>query len=263
MYRILTDKDIYKQDEQELELRDLIVNQKVKKMSIGLFLDVDDVLTQEPINMQLARLMGVQKGLLDAEHNFHINSVNNNEFNKVLIPLFKSKRFTKNYVHDNYNNFSMRINYEDILKSCEHVFLLSSGPSYFVDILAQKMSIPENRVLCSRYVFDNTGIISGCSKAVDQFVKADFVRKFTNKFDLTIGIGNNPEQDSAFLAHCDVKILMDEFRDGYICVRDFKTIVEMISAFKGEHRKSIQEVPKPIQEIPNKKGGYLDPNSTK
>ncbi len=50
-------------------------------MSIGLFVDVDDVLTQEPINIQLARLLGVEKELLEIENAFHNNQANNDQFN--------------------------------------------------------------------------------------------------------------------------------------------------------------------------------------
>jgi len=225
-------------------------------MNIGLFVDVDDVLTQEPINIQLARLLGVEKELLDIENDFQNNQANNDQFNNVLIPLFQSKELTQNFIIDNFDNFRMKIYYEDILNICENVYLLSSGPNYFIDILAQKMSIPQDRVLCSKYRFDNQGIISSCSSPVNSFMKADFVKRNAETFDLTIGIGNNPEQDSAFLSNCDIKILMNEFRDGYISVRDFGTLIHLINIFKGVDRlKPTQEGVKPTQEIAKTKSG--------
>lgn len=228
-------------------------------MSIGLFVDVDDVLTQEPINIQLARFLGVEKELLDIENDYNNNQINNDQFNNVLIPLFQSKKLTQSFIIDNFNNFRMKIYYEDILNSCENVYLLSSGPSYFIDILAKKMSIPQDRVLCSKYKFDHQGIIYTCSYPVNSFMKADFVKRNAETYDLTIGIGNNPEQDSAFLSNCDIKILMDEFRDGYISVRDFGTLIHLIQALKCVERLNpTEEVVDPTREITKAKSGYSD-----
>lgn len=226
-------------------------------MSIGLFLDVDDVLTQESINIQLARLLCVEKELQEIESKFHNNIVGNDDFNKVLIPLFQSKKLTQNFIIDNFNNFRMRIYHEELLKICDDVHLLSSGPSYFIDILAQKLSIPSNRILCSKYIFDEHGIISHCTRPVTSNMKADFVRRASKNFDLTIGVGNNPEQDTPFLSNCDIKILMGEFRDGYIGVRDFGTLIHLINALKGVGiRNPTPEFAKATQEVAKAKTGF-------
>lgn len=197
-------------------------------MNVGIFCDVDGVLTQEPIVIQLARILGVEKEIVEIENDFNDNRANNDDFNNVLIPLFQSKRLTQNFIRENFDAFRMKIYYDELFNTSDDIFLLSSGPSYFIDILAEKMEIPQERILCSKYSFNLDGIISACINPVNSFMKADFVKERIDEYDLTIGIGNNPIQDSPFLAHCDLKILMDEFRDGYISVREIGTLIHLI-----------------------------------
>ncbi|NJD54475.1 MAG: hypothetical protein FIB07_16640 [Candidatus Methanoperedens sp.] len=228
-------------------------------MSIGLFLDVDDVLTQEPINIQLARLLGVEKDLQETETKFHNNKIDNDEFNRILIGLFRDKKLTQNFIKDNYSNFRMRIYHDELVRMCDNVHLLSSGPSYFIDILGQKLSIPQDRILCSKYIFDEQGVIFRCIRPVNSNMKARFVKQFSSNFDLTIGVGNNPEQDNPFLSNCDIKILMGEHRDGYIGIRDIGTLINLINILKGVGtRNPTPDVDKATYEGAKPKTGYYN-----
>lgn len=210
-------------------------------MELALFIDVDGVLTEEPINFQLARLLDVEKQVNTIEMQFRSNEISNDEFNSRLIPIFRSKKLTQGYIRDNFNNFRMRTYYDELLIMNKNVYLLSSGPSYFIEILAEKFSIPSDRVLCSKYEFDNDGIISHCSHPVSSFMKADFVREKSQNFDLVVGLGDNPAQDSAFLSHCDIRVLMDEFRMGYISVREIEPLIRLIQNLMGINKLTQNE----------------------
>jgi len=93
------------------------------------------------------------------------------------------------FVRENFENIRMRIKYEELLTLDADVYLVSSGPSYFVQHLASKFLIPDQRVLCSRYSFNEEGIISRCTSPVSGQGKGDFVSTYAKNYDLTVGIG--------------------------------------------------------------------------
>jgi len=197
-------------------------------MKLALFIDVDGVLTVEPINLQLARMMEVEKDLLDVEQQYAAGQIDNDQFNNKFIPLFRGKEFTQQFVDEHFADLRMRINYEDLLQLNLDTYLVSSGPSYFMDLLAKKCSVPPDRVLCSRYVFDGDGLLSQCIAPVSGQGKGDFVNKHMQGYDLTIGIGDKPAQDAAFLGNCDIRILMGEFLLGYLSVREIESVIRLI-----------------------------------
>lgn len=197
-------------------------------MKIGLFIDVDGVLTEEPVNLQIARILGVEKELIEIEQKFAKGIISNDEFNREFVPLFRKANFSQKLLVDNFNNIHMRIGYEKLLSIVEDTYVLSSGPSYFVEFLKEKFNFPADRVLCSRYEFCKRGILLKCVDAVSSMKKADWVRPLVRDYDIVIGIGDKPEQDSAFLSHCDIRILMDEFRIGYLSVREIEPVINLI-----------------------------------
>jgi phosphoserine phosphatase len=210
-------------------------------MKIGLFIDIDGVCTEEPINLQYARLLGIEKenlqyarllGIekdhLELEKIFNENKISTEEFGRRLVSSFRSKKFTNKWAIENFENIRLRVYSSDLFKIFEDVYIVSSAPSYFIKPFAKKISIPEERFICSEYDFDSEGLLSKCSCPVSAMTKGDFVKKISRQYQISIGIGDIPEQDGIFLGHCNIRILMQEFRAGYLSVREIEPIIGLI-----------------------------------
>jgi phosphoserine phosphatase len=204
-------------------------------MRVGLFLDVDEVLTVEAANLQIARRLNVAEQLQALEQRFGAGAMSNDEFNQSFIPLFKQAGFTKNFAEQAFESILKRIRYGELLGYPDS-FLVSSGPSFFVHPLADKHQIPRDRVLCSEYSFDADGTLLACKKPASSLDKAKFVEERKGAYDLIVGVGNNPEQDGPFLSHCHVKVLLGEFRPGYISVSDLPTLIDLMHSLCGGSR---------------------------
>lgn len=201
-------------------------------MRLGLFVDVDNVLTGEPVNMQFARILGVERDLVQLERKFGLGEIGNDKFNAAFIPLFRKAGFSRTFVEANVRNVVLRANHERLLSNRQDPpYLVSSGPDYFVNWLADQFQIPKKNVICSRYTFDDDskGLLSRCISPVSPNGKSEFVRKHVRKFDFTVGIGDNPELD-VFLMHCQIRILMDVFRSGFLTTREIEPIVSVVDA---------------------------------
>jgi phosphoserine phosphatase len=210
-------------------------------MKIGLFLNVDGVLTEESINVQIARLLGIEKEHSEIENKFLEGRIAPEEYNKRFIPLLQRAGFSESFMAKNFSRIKMRYNYEKLLKQIDNTFLVSSGPSYFIDILSKKYNIPAGRVLCSRYQFDNKGLISKCVAPVSSHMKVKFVKSHFRKFDIVIGVAYSPEFDAIFLTPCHVRVLVDDFRLGYVCVKEIDTLMELIESINNlGHKYSLK-----------------------
>jgi phosphoserine phosphatase len=201
-------------------------------MKLGLFLDVDGVLTDKAINLQYAHLLGIQERLVELERQFANREITNDQFNAVFIPLFRRAGFTQQFACDNFKNVQMRTNSDDLLRATSDTFLVTSGPSYFIDVLAKEKNVPEARVLCSRYEFDDDGLLSRCSRTVTSAMKGTFVQARAREFDVAIGVGDT-EQDFEFLSHCNIRVLMGGNRLEYFTVRELQPILDVIAKFQS------------------------------
>ncbi len=106
------------------------------------------------------------------------------------------------------------------------IFLVSSGPNYYVEHLAAKQNIVKEHVLCSQYIFDSKGIISKCFAIEDQD-KTQFVMDHINKYDLTIGIGDSKSHDG-FIDVCTIALLMEP-DDHHLHVPRFDTVSTLLN----------------------------------
>ena len=205
-------------------------------MRIGLFLDVDKVLTEEPINVHISKLLNVRDQFQQIEEAF-TRTGNNDEFNRGLIPLFKAAGFNRDFIKDNFNvlTTNLRTNHERLLKLPIDTYLISSGPSYFVEELASRHNIPETRVLCSKYSFSRDGDLQACTFPVSGPMKGDFVRRHAAKYDVCIGVGDNKLQDNSFLSHCGIPIIFGqnlcEFE--YLTTREIQPIIEIVTRLRA------------------------------
>jgi phosphoserine phosphatase len=204
-------------------------------MEVGLFLDVDGVLNHKAVNLQFAQLLGVENKLIELEKRFANREITNDEFNAEFIPLFRDAKFTKEFAQKNYFNIQMRANAKQLIASCPNTFLVTSGPSYFIDMLVKENNLRDDRILCSRYQFDQEDLLSRDVRPVNSAMKGDFVSAYAPRFDVSIGVGDT-EQDIEFLSHCDVRILMAGNRLEYLNVRELQPIIDLIGKFQTASR---------------------------
>jgi phosphoserine phosphatase len=199
--------------------------------SIAVFTDVDQVLTLRPINIELARILGVEGELSRIERAFYAGGTTD-AFNAEFLPLFRSRTFTKMRAEECFDSVALRGKASQLLRvKGADVYLVSSGPSYYIDLLAQRHGIPPERRTCSRYEFDDHGTLGTKVDAVDSQEKAQFVRRYGRKYRTTIGLGNSRVLDGAFLALCDIPILLaDEVDNDFLTVNALAPVVRLIEA---------------------------------
>ncbi|SHH62109.1 TIGR02391 family protein [Bradyrhizobium erythrophlei] len=196
-------------------------------MNVGLFLDVDGVLTDKAINLQYAQFLKVEDKLVKLEKLYANRKITNQQFNAGFVPLFRGAGFTRNFARKHFGKIQMRTNASDLISATPNTFLVSSGPSFFIDTLAERHKLPKDRVLCSQYVFDREGSLKECIKPVNSAMKANFVKEHAKRFEVSIGVGDT-EQDIEFLGHCNMRILMAGNRLEYFSVRELQPIIDVI-----------------------------------
>ena len=200
-------------------------------MRVGLFLDVDGVLTVKAANLQFAQLLGVEDKLIELERRFSEGEINNDEFNADFIPLFRSAGFSQDFALKNFDNIQLRIGADRLLSDSLNTFLVTSGPSYFIDALAQRRNFPSDRIRCSRYEFDKNGLLYRCVEPVNSAMKGTFVQERAATFDVSVGVGDT-DQDIEFLTHCNVRVLFGGNRNQYFTVRDLQPIIDVVRKFQ-------------------------------
>jgi phosphoserine phosphatase len=192
---------------------------------VALFTDVDEVLTIRPINIELARSLGVADKLLEIENEFYGGGTTDN-FNAKFVPLFRgTDSFTKDWVEHQYEKIELRTNAKALLQMHGvDVYLVSSGPSYYIDMLAQRY--PIKGYTCSRYRFDGDGQLSSVVEASGSPEKAEFVLNRAREYAVTVGLGNSAVLDGAFLRNCTISLLVKDEVDRE-WAKEFPTVREL------------------------------------
>jgi phosphoserine phosphatase len=175
-------------------------------MGIGLFLDVDNTLTDGFIQQHYAVILGCEAEYRRLEDALQIRALSEFDFGGALIELFAAHGFTAEMAGSHFGAIPTHPWIEEILRLPVDHYLVSSGPSYYIDMLAKDHEIPASRVLCSRYGFDQQGRIATC-RAVTDAQKAQFVQRHRDQHMLTVGVGDSPERDGPFLSQCSVPVL--------------------------------------------------------
>jgi|GEM_PF-6451386 len=182
-------------------------------MKIALFLDVDKTLTKNYIQKDYATLLGCPEEYNTIEEQYQLDE-NAKQFGKSLISLFKKKGFTEFFARKHFNDIALLDWTDALLKlgsESESVdtFLVSNGPNYYIEPLAEAYKIPIEHVVCSKYKFDeSTDLIDDC-EAVDNAKKASFTRDRVPNYDITIGVGDSLKHDQQFLTHCTLGFILN------------------------------------------------------
>ena len=186
-----------------------------KGQGVAVFCDVDGVLTDVPVNMQLATLFRIEKQLELIEDKFYKDG-DTDAFNRAFIPLFRSAGFTETTAKDVFDQVELRNRAVDLLDvQGADLYLVSSGPSYYLDILANTHHLDiDTRCKYSRYSFGIDGTLSSV------------------RYVAVGEIGNSVQLDGAFLALCTIPILVGSLAKGFLCVKELDPVIDMISALK-------------------------------
>ncbi len=207
-------------------------------MSVGLFLDLDGVLTPKAVNLQYAKMLRIESRLLELEDDYANGLINNEQFNKVFIPLFRDSGFTQDFAKRQFQKIILSPYAEELVQvNLPNTFIVSSSPSYFVEPFARKYGIPSEHVLCSRYSFDDQGKINACVSPAGVIQKADFVAERVSRFSVSIGVGDSPNQDAKFMHHCTLRVLMGGERRNYLQANDLTTIHSLVQLFRSFENK--------------------------
>ncbi len=179
-------------------------------MRIGLFLDFDGVITSEAVNMQLARFLDVEDEFSRIEASFKRGEINNSEFNKSMIPLFREKGLSRQFIREHYRDIALSEYAEHLVQYCpQDIYIVSSSPDFYITLFTDECGIPRKNVLCAKYSFDENGVIESCKKSITSKNKASFVRKKRKDYDFIFGVGDSQRYDGGFLHWCNVGILLD------------------------------------------------------
>jgi HAD superfamily phosphoserine phosphatase-like hydrolase len=180
-------------------------------LKIGLFLDVDLTITQETIQRVYAKELGLKERFDKLEALYQEKKINAGKFGRDLIELFAEKKFSKKMAEHLFEKVELRAWVDKLFLLQERgvdIYLVSSGPNYYIEALARQKNIPIERTISSTYEFadQGKGIISKCD-AIEDDQKTKFVSNERGKYDITIGIGDNDGHD-AFVAVCTIALLV-------------------------------------------------------
>jgi hypothetical protein len=122
------------------------------------------------------------------------------------------------------------------------IFLVSNGPNYYTEPLADRYNIPLENVICSTYRFNKeTQIIDSCD-AVSNTGKAEFVADKAKDFDFSIGVGDSARHDGPFLTNCSVGFILqrgeqsipkDQESSSFFYTTSLERIVRVTELLKG------------------------------
>jgi phosphoserine phosphatase len=206
-------------------------------MKAALFLDVDNTLTEEPIQKAFATALGCESQYAPLEEKFTRGHISAAKFGDELIKLYAERNFTDKIAATIFPKVKLQPWADELLSLPVDRYLVSSGPNYYIDRLAEKYNIPIQNVCRSEYIFNKeTGVIESC-KARDRDTKDLFVSSHTRDYDITIGIGDNPTLDS-FVSRCTISLLTmspeNSRSNTNILIPNFSAVINLIHKLLGE-----------------------------
>jgi phosphoserine phosphatase len=117
---------------------------------VALFLDVDRTLTLDLIQRTFARELNCTAEYEEIEREYQAGEVDrqaSREFGEKLVTLFRDRQFSEVMAAQMFHKIRLREGAESLLglKNVDK-FLVSSGPSYYIKVLAEKFGIPPENV---------------------------------------------------------------------------------------------------------------------
>ncbi len=195
-------------------------------MKVAVFLDVDKTLTRRFIQQEYAIAMGCEPAYKQLEARLG-KDLSFDEFGEEIISLFASKKLNEEQARAYFDSVALQPWTHELLEMDVDTYLVSSGPSYYIDRLAEKYRIPKDHVCRSEYKFSRKdGIIESCN-AVSPQQKADFVSQYAKRYAITVGVGDSPMFDGPFVSQCTIPLLTVQ-DNNYVYVANFNSVVLMV-----------------------------------
>jgi phosphoserine phosphatase len=197
-------------------------------LRIALFLDVDLTITEETIQDVYARELGVKAEYDKLENDYRLKTINSAQFGRKLIALFASKNFSRAKAEELFHKVDLKSWVDQLFTLQDRgvaIYLVSAGPSYYIDVLRERKKIPKERTIRSIYYFDEAGVVSKCD-AIEDDQKTDFVLKERRKYDITIGIGDNDLHDK-FVSVCTIAMLTT-VHSNYVHLPNFNAVFLLV-----------------------------------
>jgi phosphoserine phosphatase len=224
-------------------------------IKFAVFLDVDLTLTEDYIQSYFARALDCYEAYKEElEDKLQSGEITSEKFGQGLIKLFASKGFTLTKAKEFYSDVVVYPFAKKLFRlPTVDTFLVSSGPSYFIDELGKEYNIPATRICRSEYRFDEkTGLIKGCL-AVNALGKQRFVMEKSIGYDVTIGIGDSEKADGGFVNVCTIPMLTSA-SEGFIHVDNFNYETVYIL---------VEKLSKALRMTDSNFVGSTDPNSVR
>ena len=214
-------------------------------MTLGVFLDLDGVLTPKAVNLQYAVMLGVEKKLIALENQYRNGEIDNKGFNDSFVPLFRGAGFSSKFAQDHFREIVLNPYAEELIQAnLPNTFIVSSSPSYYLEQFARKFGINPSHIICSKYIFDQDDLLYKCTRPCGVLEKSEFVENHLSRFAVSLGVGDSPEQDAKFLNHCTVKVLMGGERHNYLHAVDLYALQSLITMMRKFQSQS-SELPSP------------------
>lgn len=195
-------------------------------MKVAVFLDVDKTLTRNFIQQEYAKAMACEPAYQQLEARLG-KDLNFDEFGQEIISLFASKKLNEEQAKGYFHHVALQPWTDVLLGLSVDIYLVSSGPSYYIDRLAEEYRIPKDHVCRSEYKFSRRdGIIESCN-AISPQQKADFVSQNAQRYTITVGVGDSPKFDGPFVAQCTIPLLTVQ-DNNYLYVPNFNSVVLMV-----------------------------------
>lgn len=205
-----------------------------RALPVGLFLDVDLTLTKDVIQKRFAEALGCGPEFEKIEAKWRKRSGSSvEEFNAEFIPLFARHGFTERKARELFPKVELQPWAEQLLRlESVEKYLVSSGPSYYIEPLAARYGIPLENVRCSKYWFGTGGggarVLSG-HEAVSDETKRMYVAERAVRHRITVGVGNDAVHDQAFLSECTIPILyLEKPWAGFMTTSSMETVFNVV-----------------------------------
>jgi phosphoserine phosphatase len=218
-------------------------------MKIALFLDVDKTLTRNYIQQDYARSLGCEGEYAELEKKFQTKETTSQQFGEELVRIFAEKRFNVETAEKLFYKVELQPWADQLLRSSVDKFLVSSGPSYYIDRLAKEYGIPQDHTCRSEYRFDKgTAIIKECS-SVNELQKAHFVKERGSQYGITIGIGDSPLFDGPFVSHCTIPLITVS-TGNFIHLPNFNLAIDLVQKLSAAGSKVAKDIKPEEMTIP-------------
>ena len=174
---------------------------------VGIFADVDNTLTVGYVQEYYAKRLGCSGDYRRLEADLQRGAISEAQFGDALVQLFRRSGFTSELAIKWAPEIELHPSVAELLHLPVDIYLVSSGPNYYLSYLASQFPSAHINYFCSQYEFDAFGLVESCH-SVNRVSKAQYVDAFRIHHRSSVGIGDSLELDGPFMEKCDFAFLI-------------------------------------------------------